>query len=139
MNSLHSIEIGAGRAGYEAFWSLYGSLMERAAPAARAEFSVYHSLMSREVADRDLQPAPRVPTVVIVAAKPYPALPGLPFDPQRYFEADLHHRINVLREWALHADQSALVISNSTTHAVPREDAEIAWAVKRVLSSVNGK
>jgi pimeloyl-ACP methyl ester carboxylesterase len=133
-------EIGAGRAGYEAFWSLYGSLMERAAPAARAEFSVYHGLMQRDVADRDLYPAPRVPTVVIVAAKPYPALQGLPFDPQRHFEADLRHRINVLREWALHSEHSTLVISNSTTHAVPREDPElIAWAVKRILSSGSGK
>ena len=133
-------EIGAGRTGYEAFWSLYGSLMERAAPAARAEFRVYRGLMSREVPDRDLQPAPRIPTVVIVAAKPYPPLQGLPFDPHAYFEADLRHRINVLREWALHSDESALVVSNSTTHAVPRDDAElIAWAVKRVLSSVRSK
>jgi pimeloyl-ACP methyl ester carboxylesterase len=132
--------IGAGRAGYDAFWSMYGSLMDRAAPAARAEFDVYRGLMTRDVADRDLQPAPQVPTVVIVAAKPYPPLQGLPFDAQRYFEADLRHRITVLREWALQSEQSALVVSNSTSHAVPREDPElIAWAVKRVLSSVGGK
>ena len=51
-------QIGAGRPGYEAFWSAYASFVETASPAVRAEFNMYRSLMEREVADRDLQPAP---------------------------------------------------------------------------------
>jgi pimeloyl-ACP methyl ester carboxylesterase len=128
--------IGAGRAGYEAFWSSYAALFERAAPAVRAEFSVYRGLMERDVADRDLRPAPDVPVVVLVAAKPYPPLPGLPYDPRAHFQADLRHRIRMLQEWALASPRGTLVVSNHASHAVPREDPDlIVWAVQRVLST----
>jgi pimeloyl-ACP methyl ester carboxylesterase len=129
--------IGAGRAEYEAFWSAYAALLERASPAARAEFNVYRGLMDRDLADRDLRPAPDVPVVVIVAAKPYPPLPGLPFDQRAHFQADLRHRIRMLQEWALPASRGTLVVSNHTSHAVTREDPDlIVWAVKRVLAAV---
>ena len=73
--------------------------------------------------------------VVLVAAKPYPPLPGLPYDPQAQFQADLRHRIKMLQEWALTSPRGTLVVSNSTSHAVPREDPDlIVWAVERVLS-----
>jgi pimeloyl-ACP methyl ester carboxylesterase len=131
------VAIGAGRAGYEAFWSAYAGLMERASPAARAEFNVYRGLMQREVQDRDLRDVPVVPTVVIVAAKPYPALPGLPFDPQKHFAADLRHRIEVLQKWGLGSAYGTIVITNHSTHAVPREDPDVVvWAVKRVLGAI---
>ena len=129
--------IGAGRSGYDAFWSGYAALMQRASPAARAEFDVFRGLMQREPADRDLRPAPDVPVVVLVAAKPYPPLPGLPYDPQAQFQADLRHRIRMLQEWALVSPRGTLVVTNHTSHAIPREDPDlIVWAVKRALSTV---
>jgi pimeloyl-ACP methyl ester carboxylesterase len=129
--------IGAGRAGYRAFWSGYEALLARASPAVRAEFTVYRGLMEREVSERDLEPAPNVPAVVILAAKPYPALPGLPFDPQAHFAADLRHRVNVLQAWALASALGTVVVTNHTSHAVPREDPGlIIWAVRRVLAAV---
>lgn len=129
--------VGAGRAGYEAFWSSYATIMERMPPAVGAEFKVYRGLMERDPAERDLRPVPEVPVVVLVAAKPYPPLPQLPYDPQAQFEADVRHRSRMLQEWVLQSPRGMLVVSNLTTHAVPREDPDlIVWAVKRVLSSV---
>lgn len=130
-------EIGAGRAGYNAFWSAYASFVERASPAVRAEFDVFRGLMQREASERDLRPAPDVPVVLILAAKPYPPLPGLPFDPAEYFQADLRHRIHVLQEWALASGRGTVVVTNHTSHAVPREDPDlIVWAVRRVLAAI---
>lgn len=129
--------IGAGRAGYEAFWSGYGSLIEEASPAVRAEFAVYRDLMQRPAFERDLRPAPDVPAVMILAAKPYPPLPGLPFDAAELFQADLHHRIEVLQEWALASSRGTVVVTNHTSHAVPREDPDlILWGVRRVLAAI---
>jgi len=129
--------IGAGRAGYEAFWSAYESLLERAPAPVRAEFGVFRSLMQREVSERDLQPAPHVPVVMILAAKPYPALPGLPFDAQQHFIADLRHRIDTLQQWALASGHGTVVVTNHTSHAVAREDPDlIVWAIQRVLSAI---
>lgn len=130
--------VGAGRQGYDAYWSLLAALFERMSPAVRAEFDVFRGLMERDVTDRDLQPVPDVPVVVIVAAR-YLPLPvsELPFDPQVHFEVDVRHRARMLQEWALASPRGTLVMSNNTTHAVPREDAElIVWAVRRVLSAV---
>ncbi len=130
-------EIGAGRAGYDAFWSGYASFIERATPAVRAEFEVYRGLVQREVAERDLRPAPDVPIVMLLAAKPYPPLPGLPFDAAEHFRADLRHRIQVLQKWALASSRGTVVVTNHTSHAVPREDPElIVWAVLRVLAAM---
>jgi pimeloyl-ACP methyl ester carboxylesterase len=129
--------IGAGRAGYDAFWSAYESLLERAPAPVRTEFGVFRSLMQREVAERDLQPEPQVPVVMILAAKPYPALPGLPFDAQQHFAADLRHRIQHLQQWALASPYGTVVVTNHTSHAVPREDPDlIVWAIQRVLSAI---
>ena len=126
--------IGAGRAGYDAFWSAYADFAQRGSPAARAEFDVYRGLMRREVTERDLRPAPPVPVVVIVAAKPNPVPVKLPYDAQAQFEADLRHRIRTLQEWALASPRGTLVVSNSTNHAIPREDPDlILWAIRRVL------
>ena len=127
--------IGAGRAGYDAFWSAYATLFARARPAVRAEFDVYRGLMTRAAEERDLRPAPDVPVVVLVAAKPYPPLPGLPYDAGAHFRADLRQRVRMLQEWALASPRGTLVVSNHTSHAVAREDPElIVWAVSRVLS-----
>ncbi len=125
--------VGAGRAGYDAYWSLFAGLFERGAPAVRAEFDVFRALMEVDLADRDLRPVPDVPVVMIVAAR-YMPLPALPFDPAAHFEADLRHRIRMLQEWALASPRGTLVLSNHMTHAVPREDPDlIVWAVQRVL------
>ena len=130
-------EIGAGSAGYDAFWSAYASFVDRAPPAVRAEFNVYRGLMQRESSERDLLPVPDVPVVMILAAKPYPSLPGLPFDHAEYFQADLRHRIHVLQEWAFASSRGTVVVTNHTSHAVPREDPDlIVWAVRRVLAAI---
>lgn len=53
--------IGAGRAGYDAFWSGYEAILERASPAVRAEFGVYRRMMQEDVAERDIRPCTRRP------------------------------------------------------------------------------
>ncbi|HUF50636.1 MAG TPA: hypothetical protein VMN60_07385 [Longimicrobiales bacterium] len=74
---------------------------------------------------------------MILAARPYPALPGLPFDAQRHFRADLRHRIELLQEWALASGHGTVVVTNHASHAVPREDPDlIVWAVRRVLAAI---
>jgi pimeloyl-ACP methyl ester carboxylesterase len=131
--------VGAGRAGFDAFWSGFAAFFGQAPPAVRAEFDVFRGLMERDAADRDLRPVPDVPVVVIVAAKYLPPPPSmrLPYDPRAHFEADLRHRIRMLQEWALASPRGTLVMSNHTTHAVPREDPDlIVWAVRRVLSAI---
>jgi pimeloyl-ACP methyl ester carboxylesterase len=128
--------IGKGRAEYDAFWSSYAAVIERASPAARAEFGVFRGLMQRDVAERDLMPAPDVPVVMILAAKPFLPLPGLPFDAAAHFQADLRHRIRMLQEWALASSKGTVVVSNLSTHAIPRDEPDlIVWAVNRVLAA----
>jgi pimeloyl-ACP methyl ester carboxylesterase len=130
--------IGAGKTGYEAYWTSFGALLKDAAPAARAEYEVLRQLMDVEVARRDLKPLPAVPVAMIIAARPLPleAL-KLPFDARAHFDADVRHRVRQLQEWALGSPRGTLVVSNATTHLVPREDPDlIVWAVKRVLDQI---
>jgi pimeloyl-ACP methyl ester carboxylesterase len=130
--------VGAGRRGYDAYWSAFGALLKDAPPAARAESEVLRQLMDAPVERRDLKPLPPVPVTVIVAAKALPldAL-QLPFDAKAHFDADVRHRLRQLQEWALGSPRGTLVVSNATTHLVPREDPDlIVWAVKRVLDQI---
>ncbi len=131
--------VGAGRAGYDAYWSGFAALFTQAAPGVRAEFNVLRGLMEMDPARRDLRPVPEVPVVVIVAAKylPPPPVIKVRYDPQAHFDADLRQRIRMLQEWALASPQGTLVMSNASTHAITREDPDlIVWAVKRVLSAL---
>jgi hypothetical protein len=49
----------------------------------------------------------------------------------------VRHRIRQLQEWALDSPHGTLVVSNATTHLVPREDPDlIVWATKRVLDQI---
>ena len=127
--------VGAGRTGYDAYWSRFRALLENAAPPVRAEFDVFRGLMEADLDRKNLRPLPAVPVVVIVAAKylPLPAL-QLPFDASAHFDADVRQRSRILQEWALASPRGTLVVSNHATHLVPREDpALITWAVRRVL------
>ena len=128
--------IGAGRAGFEAYWSSFTALLADAPQAVRAENQVLRGLLEMNVADRDLRQVPAVPMVVIVAAK-YLAVPlKVPFDLQRHFQADLRYRLRVFNEWVLASPHGTLVMTNNTTHTVPREDPGlIVSAVERVLGA----
>ena len=128
--------IGAGRAGFEAYWSSFTALLANASPAVRAENQVLRGLLEMNVANRDLRQIPAVPMVVIVAAK-YLAVPlKVPFDLQRHFQADLRYRLRVFNEWVLASPHGTLVMTNNTTHTVPREDPGlIVSAVQRVLEA----
>jgi len=128
--------IGAGRAGFQAYWSSFAALMARSSPAVRAEMQVFRGLLEMDLADRDLRPVPAVPMVVVVAAK-YLAVPlEVPFDLQRHFQADLRYRLKVLTEWVLASPHGTLVMANNTTHTIPREDPGlIVSAVQRVLAA----
>jgi pimeloyl-ACP methyl ester carboxylesterase len=128
--------VGAGQAGYDAFWSAFESIFAQSPPAIRAEFEVFRGLMEVKVGERDLRPMPGVPVVVLAAAKylPLPPTLRLPFDPEAQFEFDVRHRIRMLQEWALASPRGTLVVSNTTTHVIPREEPElIVWAIERVL------
>jgi pimeloyl-ACP methyl ester carboxylesterase len=127
--------VGAGRAGYDALWQGFTALFKDASPAVKEEFKVLRGLMEENPKDRDLRPAPDVPVVILIAAKPYPAFLKLPYDQQAQFKVDVRHRIKKLQEWALDSSHGTLVVSNNTTHAIPREDHHlIVWAIKRVIS-----
>jgi pimeloyl-ACP methyl ester carboxylesterase len=130
--------VGAGRRGYDAYWAAFGALLKDAPPGARAEFDALRQLMGIEVEHRGLEPLPAVPVAMVVAAKALPleAL-KLPFDARAQFDADLRHRVRQLQEWALRSPQGTFVVSNTTTHLVPREDPDlIVWAIKRVLNQM---
>jgi pimeloyl-ACP methyl ester carboxylesterase len=132
--------IGAGRAGYDAFWTAYEGFLANASVAAKAEFAVYRDLMRVDPAARDLRPAPDVPTTMIIAAKPVALPVQLPYDAAAHFQADVRHRIVRLQEWALASTHGTIVVSNESTHAIPREDPDlIVWAVRRVLASISSK
>jgi pimeloyl-ACP methyl ester carboxylesterase len=128
--------IGAGRAGFEAYWSSFTALLSDAPQAVRAEHQVLRGLLEMNVADRDLRQVPAVPMVVIVAAK-YLAVPlKVPFDLQGHFQADLRYRLRVFNEWVLASPHGTLVMTNNTTHTVPREDPGlIVSAVQRVVGA----
>jgi pimeloyl-ACP methyl ester carboxylesterase len=129
--------VGAGRNGYEAFWSGFAAFFQQSPPGIRAEFNVFRNLMVREPSDRDLRPLPPVPIVVLVAGKylPLPQL-QLPYDPRAHFEVDLRHRVRLLQQWAMASPEGTVVVTNHSTHAIPREDPGlIVWAVQRVLAA----
>ena len=128
--------IGAGRAGFDAYWSSFTALLADAPQAVRAENQVLRGLLEMNLADRDLRQIPAVPMVVIVAAK-YLSVPlKVPFDLQAFFQADLRYRLRVLNEWVLASPHGTLVMANNTTHTVPREDPGlIVSAVQRVLGA----
>jgi pimeloyl-ACP methyl ester carboxylesterase len=128
--------IGAGRAGFESYWSSFAALLARASPAVQAENQVMRQLLERDLADRDLRQLPAVPMVVLVAAKYFAVPLTVPFDLQRYFQADLRYRLRVLNEWVLASPHGTLVMANNTTHTIPREDPGlIVSAVQRVLGA----
>jgi pimeloyl-ACP methyl ester carboxylesterase len=128
--------VGAGRAEYDALWNGFTALFKNASPAVSEETKIMRSLMEQDIKDRDLRPVPDVPVVVLVAAKPYPPFMQLPYDQQEHFRIDVRHRVRKLQEWALGSKRGTLVVSNHSTHAVPREDYDlIIWAINRVLLS----
>jgi pimeloyl-ACP methyl ester carboxylesterase len=132
--------IGAGKEGNEAFWSAFATVLAGASAASKAEFEVMRTLMKKNNSERDIKPAPQVPVVVLVAAKPVPPFLELPYDQQAHFDADLRHRMRMLQEWALTSPKGTLVVSNHTTHAIPREDPDlVVWAIMRVLTAVSAK
>ena len=129
--------IGVGRAGFDAYWSNFAALLERASPAVRAEHQVLRGLLEKDLADRDLRQVPAVPMVVIVAAKYLPVPLMVSFDLQRHFQADLRYRLRVLDEWVLASPHGTLVVANNTTHTIPREDPGlVVSAVQRVLGAL---
>jgi hypothetical protein len=131
--------IGAGRAGYDAYWTGFAAMLQSSSPAVRAEFEVFRGLMDRGPTDGDLLPVADVPVVVLIAAKYLDLTQYIhtPYDQRAHFDADLRHRITLLQEWALKSPRGTLVVSNATTHLMPREDPDlIVWAIKRVLEQL---
>jgi pimeloyl-ACP methyl ester carboxylesterase len=129
--------IGAGRAGFDAYWSNFSALLAQAPPAVRAENQVLQGLLTMDLSARDLRPVPAVPTAVVVAAKYFAVPLAVPFDLQQHFQADLRYRLRVLSEWVLASPHGTLVMANNTTHTIPREDpALIVSAVQRVLGAL---
>ena len=128
--------IGAGRAGYEAYWAATANLLRRAPPAAQAELTVLRRLMELEPAERGLRPLPEVPVVVLLAGKYLPLPLEVSFDLRAHFEVNLRHRVRHLQEWALASPEGAVVVSRRSTHAMPREEPGlIVWAIERVLAA----
>lgn len=132
--------IGAGEAGFRAYWQTFEAILGQRSPAIQAEFRILRGLMDRELDDRGLLPAPRVPVVVIVAGKYQPLPLDLPYDARAHFDADLRHRIKLLTEWTLDSPHGELVVTNTTGHVVPMEAPDLVrWAVQRVLSHTSSR
>jgi len=130
-------KIGAGRAGFEAYWSSFSALLSQASPAVRAEHQVLRGLLDIDLAARDLRPVPAVPLAVVVAAKYFAVPLTVQFDLRQHFQADLRYRLRVLSEWVLSSPHGTLVMANNTTHAIPRDDPGlIVSAVQRVLGAL---
>ncbi len=133
--------VGAGEAGYNAYWDAFSGLVSRSAPAVQAEFAMLRTLLAMELTERDLQPLPPVPVVVIVAGRfqPLPIYDQFSFDGRAHFEADLRHRIQALQEWALESPDGLLLVASRSTHSVPREVPDlIVWSIRRVLNAECG-
>ena len=79
-------KIGAGRAGFEAYWSSFSALLAKASPAVRAENQVLRGLLEMDLAARNLRPLPAVPMTVVVAAKYFVVPLTVPFDLQQHFK-----------------------------------------------------
>jgi pimeloyl-ACP methyl ester carboxylesterase len=132
--------IGAGRAGYDAYWSSVAALMAGTPPAVRAEMQVLRGLLEMDLAARDLRQVPAVPMVVIVAAKDLQVPLAVPFDMQKYFQADLRYRIGVLNDWVLGSPHGTLVVASNTTHIISRDDPGlIVSAIQRVLGALQAR
>ena len=134
--------IGAGRAGFDAYWSSFSALMAKAPPAMRAEHEVMRDLLKQDLAERDLRPLPSVPLAVVVAGKYFSVPLQVPFDLQRHFQADLRFRLNVLIGWVLAAPRGTLVLAGDRTHAIPREEPDlVVSSLRRVLeaAAVSGR
>jgi pimeloyl-ACP methyl ester carboxylesterase len=130
-------KIGAGRAGFEAYWSGFSALLAQASPAVRAENQVLRGLLEMDLSARDVRPVPAVPMAVIVAAKYFAVPLTVPFDLREHFQADLRYRLRVLSEWVLASPHGTLVMANNTSHTIPREDpALIVSAVERLLAAL---
>jgi pimeloyl-ACP methyl ester carboxylesterase len=116
--------VGAGRPGFEAYWSAFAGLFRQFPPAVRAEFAVFRNLQDLDPAQRDLRPAPAVPLTILVAGKYLPLPPGLglSFDPETHFQVDLRARVRELQEWVAASPRGTLVLASHLTHAIPRED-----------------
>lgn len=131
--------VGAGRAGFDAFWSAFAALFARSSPAIREEFAVFSGLLTEDLANRDLRPMSEIPLVVLAAGKymPMPASVQLPYDPRAQFEADLRYRLGAFQEWTLGSSRGTLVVAREAGHLVQRDDpALVVWAVRRVLSKI---
>jgi hypothetical protein len=129
--------IGAGRAGFDAYWASFSALLANAPPAVRAENDVLQGLLKADLAARDLRPIPAVPLAVVVAAKYFAVPLTVPFDLRQHFQSDLRYRLRVLSEWVLASSHGTLVMANNTTHTIPREDPGlIVAAVQRVFGAL---
>lgn len=129
--------IGAGRAGYNAYWEVLGKLFNDAPAPVRAEFNMVRGYMAIDATALEPLNPITVPAVVLMAAKYMPLPPGaaFPFDGRAHFEVELRQRMRVMHSWLASSPMGTLVLSNHTDHAIPRDDPElIVWAVRRILA-----
>jgi pimeloyl-ACP methyl ester carboxylesterase len=128
--------IGAGRKGFDAYWSAFSALVSQAAPAVRAEDQVIRQLLEADLSGRDLPPMPRIPIAAIIAGKCSPIPLAVPFDLQRFCEADVRYRLRVLGDWTLASPHGSVLMSNDAAHNIPRDDpGQVVAAVQRVVNA----
>ncbi|HUP65891.1 MAG TPA: alpha/beta hydrolase [Thermoanaerobaculia bacterium] len=129
--------IGTDQASYEAHWKTFEDLFRNIRSSARAEFDVYRKLLDTDPEERDLEPMPAVPLMILVAARYEPLPLQLPFDQKRHFEADLRHRVRLLQEWALSSPRGTLVVTQTSGHRMMKDDPDlVVWAITRALDEI---
>jgi pimeloyl-ACP methyl ester carboxylesterase len=129
--------IGAGAAERDAFYRLMEQSMTAAPAPLKAESVVAMSLFRSEPTERDLPPAPNVPTSVILAGQ-VNAPPGglLPFDTEAHAQATLRDRVQRLRTWARDADGGRFVVADQAGHSIHTDDPDLVVDEIRRLASL---
>jgi pimeloyl-ACP methyl ester carboxylesterase len=131
--------IGSGEEGYDAILRVDAAFAESLPPARRAAVEPVISVFKENV-EPDFAPAPKVPTIMLLAGK----LPDqsdnlhrgqvMPFDMNKFVNARLKNRIDRLSDWVLDAPEGMVVIARNSGHAIHQEEPDLVVdAIRRVV------
>ena len=131
--------IGSGEEGYDAILKVDAAFAKSLSPARRAAVEPVISVFKENV-EPDFAPAPKVPTIMLLAGK----LPDksnnlhrgqkMPFDMNKFVKARLKNRIDRLSDWVLEAPEGMVVIARNSGHAIHQQEPDLVVdAIRRVV------
>jgi pimeloyl-ACP methyl ester carboxylesterase len=132
--------IGDGEDAYVAYLKAMREYSEKEGPAAQAEAEYIMDSYERRI-EPDYEPAPAVPTTVILAGRPMVLSAAemeqagleepLPQFGLEYHAVDLRDRIDRLSEWMLGAPEGLFIVASNRGHAVHQEDPDLVVDANR--------